>query len=334
MAKEEKKGILSILFKSLEIYIMNLRQFITYMAFPVLGQLVGILLTMGVVFSYSNNLPELIKKFPILDNFSTITVSIVVLAVPGLFILTKAFWDYMIAYGALNSMAQASLTTGKVYDFKAHNDVVYKKIVPYLALWLIFGIYTAVASIPFFFLLWIFFIYFILIFQVFTFEDNSPIGYFSKSFKLIKGNFGKTFILMMLLAGLTYYIMPLGVTVIFDFSNITKFMINIFSNWCANLPLNYVNHILARFNIVITSVDIAKILVNQVAMMLAVGFTLPWRCICWTLWYENLNGGFDDNSQKVETKVKKKKKTPSFKIESRRIDPEIIRRARMEDDEY
>ncbi|MCI1273523.1 MAG: hypothetical protein LKG27_03710 [Clostridiaceae bacterium] len=339
MAKKEDKSIFQILFKSLEIYVMNLRQFITYMAFPVLGQLVGILMTMGAVFAYSSSLPSLVTKFQILNNFSAMTITVLLIAVPGMFILTKAFWDYMIAYGALNSMAQAAVVTGKVYDFKAHNDVVYSKIVPYLAIWLLFGIYTAVASIPFFFLLWIFFIYFVLIFQVFTFEDSvSPIGCFKKSFDLIKGKFARTFILMAILFGLTYYLITMGISVIFDFTNLTKIMSGLFSSWCSNLPLDSINHIGSHFQITVTSVDIAKMMINQVAMLIAAGFTLPLRCIAWTLWYENLNDGFDNNIQKIEKKSKriskKKPKTTSFKIESRKIDPEIIRRARMEDDEY
>lgn len=338
-----KKNILNIFFEGFGIYLMNFRQFIGYMAFPVLGQLLGLFLTFLLVFGFSSNLPYIIEKYPLMDNFSTIAFSIVILTLPGLFIVTKALWDYIIAYSALNSMAQAAVITGKVYDFKAHNDVAYSKIAKYIALWILFGIYTIVAAIPIFFLLWIFLVYFVMIFQVFTFESKlSPAEIFQKSFELSKGHFVGNLILMLILGLLTFYIMPLGVTVLFDFSNLTKLLTEIFAIWSSNLPLEQMNMITTSFGYTITAIDIAKILTSQVAAFLAIGFTLPLRSICWTLRYENLNGGFEDLKQKpvkkkkriTKTPSKKITKTPSFKIETRKIDPEIIRRARMEDDEY
>ena len=71
---------------------------------------------------------------------------------------------------------------------------------------------------------------------------------------------------------------------------------------------------------------------------MVVGFTLPLRSICWTLWYNNLASD-DVPAESAKPRYKRKsapKKTvaKTFKIEKRGIDPEIIRRARMDDDEY
>ena len=73
---------------------------------------------------------------------------------------------------------------------------------------------------------------------------------------------------------------------------------------------------------------------SPIVFFIVVGFTLPIRSICWTLWYKNL---YVPSSVEVVEKKKKSSKKASaktFKIEKRGIDPEIIRRARLEDDEY
>ena len=78
--------------------------------------------------------------------------------------------------------------------------------------------------------------------------------------------------------------------------------------------------------------------VKQIVFFIVVGFTLPLRSICWTLWYTNLAGEVDSIQPKPKKKSKKgsvkKVSGKTFKIEKRGIDPEIIRRARLEDDEY
>ena len=88
----------------------------------------------------------------------------------------------------------------------------------------------------------------------------------------------------------------------------------------------------------ITPAKISVMIVQNIIMFIAVGFTLPLRSICWTLWYNNLNDYIPEEAPKQKkTKSNKKisKKLPkTFKIEKREIDPEIIRRARLEDDEY
>ena len=72
-------------------------------------------------------------------------------------------------------------------------------------------------------------------------------------------------------------------------------------------------------------------------MFVAVGFTLPLRSVCWSLWYNNLAEDLPEETskeQKSKSSKKSKKSIKTIKIEKREIDPEIIRRARLEDDEY
>ena len=331
MAKEDK-SIWLVFFEGIKIYALNIHKFLLYMAFPVLGQILGLFLIFGLTYWYTQNYQNLAVKYAPLNDFSTMLTVVVLTVIPGLLIWARAFWDYLVSYGAVNSMAEGYLNTGKVYDFRAHNEVVTKRTFSYILLWLLFSIFTLLALIPVFWVIGaVFFIYFVLIFQVFTFEDGvSPVGCFKRSLSLVKGKFSRTFLLMTLLVIFTYYFLPAGLSVIFDFLNLTGSLSKVFEGWAYSLPLPF--EAVERFNI--TPAVIAVEMVKQLVFFIVVGFTLPVRSICWTLWYKNLYS--DDSANVIEKKRKSAKKASAktFKIEKRCIDPEIIRRARLEDDEY
>ena len=333
MAKEDK-SVWVVFFEGIKIYALNIHKFFLYMAFPVLGQLIGLFLIFGVTYWYTANFQDLTVRFPALNDISTMLLCIILSVIPGLLIWTKAFWDYLVSYVALNSMTDGYLNTGRVYDFRAHNSVVTKKTFSFIALWLLFSIFTIIAVIPIFWIIgFIFFIYFILIFQVFTFENGlSPIGYFRRSLQLVKGKFARTFLLMTLLVVFTYYLLTSGLGVIFDAFNLTEKCAKIFENWAYSLPIEH----LEKFGV--TPAIIGQEVVKQIIFFIVIGFTLPIRSICWTLWYNNLaSDSIDYENREAKPKkksVSKKNVAKTFKIEKRGIDPEIIRRARLEDDEY
>ncbi len=330
--KEGKKQVFAIFFEGLKIYALNIHKFLLYMAFPVLGQIAGLYLIFGLTYWFSRNYNDFAAKYSALNDVSTLLICTAIMVVPGLLIFMKAFWDYLIAYGALNSMTDGYLNTGKVYDFRAHNDVIYRKTFSYILLWIMFGIFVTIAVIPIFWVLgFIFFVYFVLIFQVFTFENGlSPVGYFKRSFEIIKGKFSKTFILMAILFIFTYILLSSGMSVIFDYLNFTNILSKIFENWSYSLPLEIVE----KYGV--TPAVVGTQMTKSLILFLTVGFTLPLRSICFTLWYNNLSEPVkvEKPKRKVQKKTIAKKLPENFKIEKRGIDPEIIRRARMEDDEY
>ena len=88
-----------------------------YMAFPVLGQILGIFLIFGLTFWFTQNMQDIAAKYDALNNMSSMITLIVVSVIPGVLILIKAFWDYLVAFVALNSMTEGYLNTGRVYDF-------------------------------------------------------------------------------------------------------------------------------------------------------------------------------------------------------------------------
>ena len=287
MAKEDK-SIWLVFFEGIKIYALNIHKFLLYMAFPVLGQLIGLVMIFGLTYWFTRNYQNLAVKYAPLNDFSTLLTVVVITIIPGLLIFMKAFWDYLVAYGAVNSMTEGYLNTGKVYDFRAHNEVVTNRTFSYIILWLLFGIFAFLSVIPVFWIIGaVFFIYFILIFQVFTFEQGiSPVGYFKRSMSLVKGKFARTFLLMILLGIFTYYFLPAGLSVIFDYLNLTDILAKVFEAWAYTLPLEP----LEQFNI--TPALIGNELVKELIFLIVVGFTLPVRSICWTLWYKNLY--FDD----------------------------------------
>ncbi|MBP3925457.1 hypothetical protein J6E39_09505 [bacterium] len=335
------RSVWMIFFEGVKIYCQNFHKFFLYMAFPVLGQLLGLLMIFGFIFWFSSNLAVLSAKYQLLNNFSTLSILIILIVLPGLIIFTKAFWEYLIAYGALNSMAEGALTTSRVYDFPAHKATVKQNLLTFIGLWFLYSLFLVLASIPFFFLLWIGFVYFVLIFQVFTFEKElSPVGCFKRSFELIKGKFGRTVLLMAILGVVTFYLITAAISVIFDAIKLSNILVPVFETWCMSLPIEEINKIYEPLtNTTLTPLMFAKSIITQIELFIAVGFTLPLRSICWTLWYKN-NGGATvplkaKKSPRKKTKAKEIKKAPtSFKIEKREIDPEIIRRARWEDDNY
>ncbi len=319
------KSIWVIFFESLKIYALNLHKFLLYMAFPVLGTLLGLGLIFGLTYWFSSNISHFIVKYPALENISTFMLVITLLVLPGLLILLKAFWDYLVAYGALNSMAEGGLTTGRVYDFPAHNAVVKSRTLTYVMLWILFGIFTVFATFPLFWVLGgIFFVYFILIFQVFTFDENiSAISCFRESLNLIKGKFARTAVLL-IIQGLILFLVYQGLTVLFEVLRLNELMNGMFSIWAMGLPLDEINTVYQKFNMLITPDMISKYIIANITGFIALGFTLPLRSISWTLWYKNIQ-----NKSSAEASVKKPRKTAQKKL-----DKNILKRAMQDDEEY
>lgn len=330
------RSVWLIFFEGIKIFALNIHKFMLYMAFPVLGQILGIFLIFGLTFWFTQNMQDIAAKYDALNNMSSMITLIVVSVIPGVLILIKAFWDYLVAFVALNSMTEGYLNTGRVYDFKAHNSVATQKSFSFITIWFLISIMTILGILPVFWIFaGLFFVYFILVFQVFTFENGlSPVGYFKRSMFLIKGKFGRTFLLMAILTIFTYVILVSGLGVLFDAFNWTNPLAKMFEAWAYTLPIDP----LEQYGV--TPSVIGTELVKQLIFFLAVGFSLPIRSICWTLWYNELASEDEPVVKKTKKRVKKattsqqKPVAKTFKIEKRGIDPEIIRRARLEDDEY
>lgn len=323
MAKNKVKDTaLGVLFEGVKLYCTHFLKYTQYMLFPVLGQLFGLFWVFGVTFLFTNNLDYLTNEIQMLNSPLTLMICIMLLTLPGLILWMKAFWDYLVAYGAINSMTDAAMSTGKIYDFPAYNAVITRRTFSFILLWMLFSIFTFVSIIPFFWVIGlIFFVYFVLIFQVFTFEEDvSPSGCFKRSLMLIKGNFARTLAILVILFAITYYFLEQGVSVIFDALRITQFLLGLFEGISSLVPVDGINSVLAvSGGVQITPLDISHSIIDQIIFFLVIGFTLPLRSIVWTMWYKNLS-----DRDGVPAKVVKSGK--------KKLDPEIIKRAKNKEE--
>ena len=311
-----------ILLASIRIYSTNFIKFCGYMAFPVLGQVLGLLLTFCLAGIYTVYLPELIDKYTIFQDDTMVSICAFILIIPGMLIFMKAFWDYLVVYGAINSVTEGYLSTGRIYDFPAHNATVTKRAVKYIGLWLLYSLFWIIGVIPFFWVVaGVLFIYFILIFQVFSFEQNlSPSGCFRRSFELIRGNGLRTILIMLVIGLFTHVIFVQGFSVFFDFTKISLFLSTLFEEYLVGyIPIDFINEKMlimnSSFNM-LTASKVADYIVYQMIAFLVIGFTLPLRGITWALWYKALAG----KNASVDNVPKKRKKKVLNKLSQEVID--------------
>ena len=324
-----KNSVFAILGKTFKIYLRFLHKFFLYMTFPVLGQMVGFVLILLPAMYMANNLPQLASKYTFFAEPVRQFILLLIVILPGLILMLSAFWKYLVGYSALNSMTQSALVSGKVYDFPAHNSFVTKNLLKFIFIWFVVSVLTILSINPLLAILCsIAFLFLVPVFQVFTFEgEKNAIECIKRSFELVKNNFGTVIGLLTLIGLILWVITQLvtwgGVKIIPHEK--------IFAEY-ANLILNIgfvqnINSILAQsselfgVNFEITASMISELILSVVISMLVWGYTLPLRSICWTLWYKDVTDG--------ENRAKKSSK----KREVKQLDPEILRRANLEDDE-
>lgn len=304
-----RNSIWSVLFEGIKIYISNIDKFVLYMLFPVFGQLIGLALTFGLTIGFAEKVAQKAHSM------TTALLYIFLLALPGLMIFIKAFWDYMVAYVALNSMTEGALTTGRVYDFQSHREVATRRAFKYIGFLMLIGILSLGLSfctiIPILGLIppLIIWIYFILVYQIFTFEDDlSIIDCFRRSKYLVKGDWWRTFALMFILGFFSVYIITIGVTVIFDLFNLTSKISSIFNIVGYSLPLDYINKPLVYLHLKPVTVEfISEFIFTCILGSIVAGLSLPIRSICYTIWYRVLVSLKDDKEEKNKKQKKSKK---------------------------
>ena len=335
---KQNKTPLGIFAESIGLYFSNFDKFVQYMSFPVLGQIAGLGLVLLITFFYTQNLPNLIEKYPALNNFNALILLSIIITLPGLAIFIKAFWDYLVAYGAINSMLDNMLKSGRVYDFDAHTELVKRRSVPFVGLWFLFGIFSILAICPLFWVVCgILAVYFVLVFQIFTFEPElSPAGCVKRSLNLIKGHFASTFMLMAFVGLLTYLFIPQIVIKLFDIGNINNFFANLIMPIVSQLPdLNLQMYGLPE----ISKENIALFTIQTFVAQILIQYTLPLRSILWSMWYRELAKA--DFKPKEATSKKRKTKRPSEKLmeasrkkySKKKLDPNILKRASEKDEE-
>ncbi len=337
MAKKTQTP-LGLFIESIGLYFSNFSKFVQYMSFPVLGQIAGLALVFLITFFYTRNLPALIIKFPVLNNFLSLILISLIITLPGLIIFVKAFWEYLVAYGAINSMVDNMLKSGKVYDFNAHTELIKRRTLSFIGLWFLFGIFSIFAVCPLFWIICaILAVYFVLVFQVFTYEPElSPLRCVKRSLLLVKGHFASTFMLMALAGVLTYVFIPQVFLKIFEITGINNLLVNVILPLVKELPTDALNNLITASGAKpISDFDIARFTIETFAAQILIQYTLPMRSILWAIWYKELN------IQTEKTEKKTRNRRPSEKLMeesnkkygSKKLDRNIIKRAMEKDDD-
>lgn len=299
----ENKTVFGTFTEAVGIYLQHLPTFLKYMTFPVLGQFFGVLLAFGLSLGFAFNAttsgvdPSMILPLTL------------ILTIPGLVIFAKAFWEYLIAYVAISSMTENTVKSGKIYDIKAHKQVALKRILDFVGLWLLFGVFTSVALLP---PMWgfgaVIFIFLVLIFQVFTFEKfATPTECFKRSWVLVKSDFWGTLGLLALVGFLTYWLLPKVFELILTAIQVMTLLTMLIDPMLTD-SINTWNTALTTLGVpfVITSLMITKMIVGTIVSTLVICYTLPIRSIAWTLWYKKLNTAMIKASSKKKKKADKK----------------------------
>lgn len=323
MAKKTNTPLM-IFTEAIGLYFSNFTKFMKYMTFPVLGQIAGLLLVFLITYFYTQNMPPLIDKFPQIANLPTLVGISILITLPGLAIFFKAFWEYLVAYGAINSMYENMHKSGRLYDISAHTELIKRRGLQFVGLWLLFGIFSFVAICPLFWVICgIFAVYFVLVFQVFTFEPElSPVGCVKKSLTLVKGHFASTFLLMALVGVLTYIFIPQLFIKLFEFAGVNKFFADLIAPFIAQLQLpEFISHS-----------DAAMFTIQTFITQILIQYTLPLRSILWSIWYQNLNKSMPSSSSKKRPSEKLMEASHK-KYGKKKLDSNIIKRASQKDDE-
>ena len=95
-------GAFQIFFSSIRTYFLYLDQCAKHLAFPIFGQIIGIILIFTVAYFFIINVDNIKEINPFFENEKNLLISFFVIIAPLFLIFLKAFFDYIIAFTSLN----------------------------------------------------------------------------------------------------------------------------------------------------------------------------------------------------------------------------------------
>ncbi len=280
-------GVFQIFFSSIRTYFLYLDQCVKYLSFPILGQLISLTILFTLTYYFMTNIDNIINLSPLFENSKNLYILFWLVLLPFFIVFIKAFYDYIIAFCALNILFYTVSNKKKVkdIDFNSNKKVIERKLLNYILLMFLVTILLIVP--PLLFVAPIVWIFLCLSFQVLSFEDNiSARGAISRSIQLVKGNVISTLILIVLCAILTYWFLPSMFIWACEKVSFITFLIGRFELFVGLLNLDSLNDMLAIFNISLDCLTISKYLAENVVSIVVIAFTLPFRCCCFTQLYK------------------------------------------------
>ena len=309
-------SVLKTVFDGLKTYLYNLDIFSKYLSFPILGIFFGIFFLFTINYFFVTNLEQIEKINPIFENAAVILTLLLIIVIPAFLIMIKALIDYIIAYGALNSMCV--LGTKRIEDVYNHKETVKRRFAPYCILILVLSLIFGILSFPLFWpLLLIASIFLSLAIQVFSLEENlTPYESIRKSIELVRSNFWIVLWVLVLIVLISYIAVPYLISWAVAKTPLFQWFAYPVEKYIALLPVADINSALVQngINYKFDVIIIAENVVNCVISMIVIMYMLPFRCACCVEMYKGLNQNYscefeyeENSKQKEKTKKYKKK---------------------------
>lgn len=308
-------SVINVVFKGLKTYLYNLDIFTRYLSFPVLGTFLGTFLIFAVTYFYVNNYEKLQVSNPIFENPLVTFLLLLILTVPGFLIMIKAFIDYIVAFGAINSMCV--LGEKRIADVFDHNEIIKRRFAPYCVLLFVLSVIFGTLSFPLLLpILVIAMVFLSLAVQIFTLEENSsPFEAMGESFNLVKSRFWLVFFVMVFIFLISYLICPYLITWAISKTPILTILANPVEKFVSLLPITEMNVVLDELQISykIDTILIAESIVNSSIMTIIIMYMLPFRCACCVELYKGLSNNNPEKYIKEEKEAVKEKKKNKLK---------------------
>lgn len=285
MARKKTNKFLSvftIFFSSIKTYFLYLDQTSKYMLIPVLGQIISVLFIFTIVHLFNENTHNLAKLPFFNKSDDNLLIGLWIAIAPFIGLLMHSVYRYCIAFSSLNTVfyTLSPKKKAKDIDFKSCDRVIERRLFQYI---LLLALVSVLCLIP---PLWL---VLCLSFQVFALENDA--GCFkavSRSFKLTMENMFYIIIMLVLVFIFSYWFLPSLFVWALEKISFTAFAASRLEVFAKMLPVPYeeVNSILALFGEHIDSMTIAKMAAEAVISFIIIGFTLPFRCCCFTELYK------------------------------------------------
>lgn len=294
-------SIFAIFFRSIKVYFMYLDKTAKYMLIPVFGQLIGLSFIFLITYYFNINIKSLMKIQFFAQSTEHLLFALFIVLLPFLALFLYSLYKYIIAFCSLNVIFYTLTPKKKVkeIDFDSGDKFIERRLFQYIILMLMVSVLCVFPP------LWI---VLCLSFQVFALEpDTNCFKALGRSIRFTLENIIFVILMLILVFGFSYWFLPSLFIWALEKVSVVDFLVTRLEVYLNILPYNDWNRILSVFGQHIDSVTIAKASVETALMSIIVGFTLPFRCACFTELYRMF-----DNEQ-----IKEYSKT----------DEEIIKRA-------
>ncbi len=286
MGRKKTNKILSVLgifFKSIKVYFMYLDKTAKYMFIPVFGQILGLFLIFFTTYYFNVNIKKIAKMSFFSNNPENLIFGLFIVLIPFLVLYLYSFYRYMIAFCSLNVVFY-TLTPKKgtkEIDFQANDKYIERRIFQYILLLALISILCLFPP------LWI---VLCLSFQVFALEsDSNCFKAVGRSIRFTLENILPVLLMLLLVFALTYWFLPSLFLWGLEKTPFVDFLVTRLDVYMRILPYNEWNSILSVFGKNIDSVTVARNVAEITLMSVIIGFTLPYRCACFSELYRILD---------------------------------------------